>query len=160
MEWQKVINRIDQEMQELQREIVKVERERKEAEAYKRFLNEQLKIAENNPLAAANPMLAVILLIDVLKEANIIAEYFNLKNIEKDMKNLYNTINERLRYIAEAKQYNIAIDEEKEKRLIDVLLDLKINNKDKNIREILNNIVNKIKENQNNKYIDNEVQYA
>jgi hypothetical protein len=160
MEWQKVINKLDKEMQELQRKMLKVEQEKKEAEAYRRFLGEQFKAAKNNAIAALNPALGLALLLDILKKANIKIEYDDLKDIEKDLKNLYVVIDERLKYIAEAKQNNIKIDEKKEKDLINTLLDLKIDKKkDKSIREILKDLVNKVKENQENKYSNSEVEY-
>jgi len=158
MEWQRVINKLDKEMQELQRKMVRVEQEKKEAEAFRRFLSEQFKVAENNAITALNPILGLNLLLDTLKEANIKIEYDDLKDIEKDLKNLYVIIDERLKYIAEAKQNNIKIDEEKEKDLINTLLDLKIDKKDKSIREILKDLANKVKEKQENKY-SSEVEY-
>ncbi len=107
-----------------------------------------------NGIVAFNPLLALGMLIEAILEAGLAVEYEKIRRMEQDLKELNQLIDDRIEFLAKAEDEGIDLD--KEKDLIQNLMDLRPEAGDKTIRERLKEIVEKIKEDSKNEAVVHE----
>ncbi len=148
--WSDAKKRIDDQMRLLQERQQRAQEQERRSKEFGRAMDKVLGAAEGNVVVAFNPLLGLMLLMQRIKEAGLAVEYEKIRRMEKELNELNQLIDERLDFLAKAEEEGIEIDIDKEKDLIQNLMDLRPEAGDKTIRELLNEIVEKIKEENKN----------
>ncbi len=154
--WNEAKKRIDDEMRLLQDRLVRVQEQERRTKEIRRTADSAQKAALHNPIAAFNPLLGLLMLIQALEEAGLAAEFEKIRKMEQELNELNQLIDERIEFLVKAEEEGIEIDLDKEKDLIRNLIDLRPQAGDKTIREALNEIVEKIKEDQKEQAVTHE----
>ena len=144
--WSDAKKRVDDQMRLLQERQQRAQEQERRSKEFARATDRALGAAEGNVVVAFNPLLGLMLLMQRIKEAGLAVEYEKIRRMEKELKELNQLIDERLEFLAKAEEEGIEIDIDKEKDLIQNLMDLRPEAGDKTIREFLQEIVEKIKE--------------